>query len=207
MPNHPFYHVRPILHEPGPISVSGFISSQGFPVAKGDPIKLTAEYDNTRPHTRVMGISMVYVAPSDQPVNGCGPLPADGRPIVTPLAHRTAPPKFTVPIVGIGSDGIAHDISKPPGRAVLLRSGSKVRVRNFYFGRPNIVVARGAKLNWDIGATNNELHNVTVASGPRGFGSPNRAAGTFSYRFAKRGKYRIFCALHPVLMTEVVTVR
>jgi plastocyanin len=207
MPNHPFYHVRPILHEPGPISVSGFISSQGFPVAKGQPLRLTANYDDQLPHTRVMGIAMVYVAPSSGPVNGCGPLPADGRPIVTPLAHRTAPPRFTVPIVGIGRDGKAHDISKPPGRTVRLHSGAKIKVRNFFFSRRNVLVRRGARLRWNIHATLGELHNVTLASGPRGFGSPNRSSGKFTYRFRKRGKYRIFCALHPVLMTEVVTVR
>jgi plastocyanin len=207
MPNHPFYHVRPILHEPGPIAVSGFLTGQGFPVAQGQPVKLTATYDNTRPHTRVMGISMIYVAPSDGPVDGCGPLPADGRPIVTPLAHRTAPPVFTVPIVGIGPNGKARDISHPPGPVSRLKSGGNINVRNFFFSRPNVVVKRGAKLNWDIAATNNELHNVTLASGPRGFGSPNLSTGKFSYRFAKRGKYRIFCALHPVAMTEVVTVR
>jgi plastocyanin len=48
---------------------------------------------------------------------------------------------------------------------------------------------------------------VTVANGPRGFGSPNRRKGRFSYRFKKRGKYQIFCALHPVAMTETVTVK
>src|SRR3954468_3375014 len=118
MPNHPFYHVRPILHEPGPIAVSAYLSGQGFPVAQGQPIKLTATYDNSLPHTRVMGISLVYVAPSSEPVDGCGPLPANTQPIVTPLPHRTAPPRFVVPIVGIGRDGKARDISAPPGRTV-----------------------------------------------------------------------------------------
>ena len=44
-------------------AVSAYLSSQGFPVAQGQPLKLTATYDNTLPHTRVMGISLVYVAP------------------------------------------------------------------------------------------------------------------------------------------------
>src|SRR3954453_7428411 len=101
MPDHPFYPVRPILHEPGPIAVSGYMTSQGFPVAQGQPIKLTANYDNSLPHTRVMGISLVYVAHSDTPVDGCGPLPSDVQSVVTPLPHRDAPPRFKVPIVGI----------------------------------------------------------------------------------------------------------
>jgi plastocyanin len=208
MPNHPFYHVRPILHEPGPIAVSAYLSSQGFPVAKDEPIKLTATYDNSLPHTRVMGISIVYVAPSSDPVNGCGPLPADAQPIVTPLPHRTSPPRFVVPIVGIGRNGKARDISAPPGQTATLKNNSTINVKNFFFSRPNIKVKRGTRLNWLFnGGPENVIHNVTLASGPRGFGSPNHSKDGFSYRFKVRGKYRIFCALHPVSMTEVVNVR
>jgi len=208
MPDHPFYHVRPILHEPGPIAVSAYLSGQGFPVAQGQPIKLTATYDNSLPHTRVMGISLVYVAPSSEPVDGCGPLPADTQPIVTPLPHRTAPPRFVVPIVGIGRDGKARDISAPPGRTFPLKNNSTINVKNFFFSRPNIKVKRGTRLNWLFnGGPENVLHNVTLASGPRGFGSPNHSKDGFSYRFKVRGRYRIFCALHPVAMTEVVNVK
>jgi plastocyanin len=206
MPDHPFYHVRPILHEPGPIAVSGYLSSQGFPVAKGQPIRLTANYEDSLPHTRVMGISIVYVAPKPV-VDGCGPLPTDAGPFQTTLPHRTAPPRFKVPIVAIGRDGRAHDISHPRGRTVRLGNGGRIRVRNFYFSRRNVLVRRGTRLRWDIKASGGELHNVTLASGPRGFASRNRSKGKFLYRFRKRGKYRIFCALHPVSMTEVVTVR
>jgi plastocyanin len=49
---------------------------------------------------------------------------------------------------------------------------------------------------------------VTLANGPRGFASPNQSTkAKFTYRFKKRGKYQIFCALHPVAMTETVTVK
>ncbi|MEA2449630.1 MAG: hypothetical protein QOG63_1562 [Thermoleophilaceae bacterium] len=208
MPDHPFYHVRPILHEPGPIAVSGYLSAQGFPVAQGQPIKLTATYDNVLPHTRVMGIAMIYVAHSDQPVDGCGPLPSDAQEFVTDQPHRTAPPRFKVPIVGIGPDGIARDISHPPGTTRTLKSGSTILARDFFFNRPNVRVSAGARLKWNIlSKTPGEMHNVTLASGPRGFGSKNYSKGKFAYRFKTRGKYRIFCALHPVAMTEVVTVK
>jgi hypothetical protein len=207
MPDHPFYHVRPILHEPGPIAVSGYLSSTGFPVARGEKLKLTANYDDELPHTRVMGISMIYVAPSDGPVDNCGPLPGDAQKIVTPLPHRTSPPRFKVPIVGIGPDGVARDISHPSGRTVRLRSGGRIGVGSFFFTRPNVLVRRGARLNWLFRPRDGQIHNVTLASGPRGFASPNRSRGRFSYRFRARGKYRIFCALHPVAMTEVVTVK
>jgi plastocyanin len=204
--DHPFYSVRPILHEPGPIAVSAYFSSQGFPVAKGETIRLTSNYDNELPHTRVMGISLVYVAPSSEPVNACGPLPADVQRVQTTQPFRSKPPRFTVPIVGIGPNGNARDIKRPPGKTVRLKSGANIGVRDYYFSRPNVRVRRGAKLNWRF-KSRADVHNVTLASGPRGFGSPNRKAGRFSYRFRAKGKYKIFCALHPVAMTETVTVK
>jgi plastocyanin len=200
--------VKPILHEPGPIAMSGTLSSQGFPLAAGQRIRLTATYDNSRPHTRVMGIMGIYVAPSDGPVDGCGPLPADAQTFQTPLPHRTLAPVFKVPITGLDSHGRAITIQKPPGKRVALKSGASIDVRNFFFSQPNVSVRRGAALNWRFGATDGELHNVTLANGPLGFASPNQSTNAkFTYRFKKRGKYQIFCALHPVSMTETVTVR
>src|SRR4051812_32152896 len=208
MPSHPFYNVKPVLHEPGPIAMKGTLSAQGFPVAAGQRLRLTANYDNQFPHTRVMGISMVYVAPSDTPVDGCGPLPSDIQTFTTPLPHRTITPRFKVPIVGLNANGKAVNISQPPGPRVALKSGASISVENFFFSRPNVSVKRGAKLNWLFKSEGGELHNVTLANGPLGFASRNQSTDAkFSYRFKKRGKYQIFCALHPVAMTETVTVK
>ena len=88
-----------------------------------------------------------------------------------------------------------------------LSSGSSIKVANYTFSRRNIVVKRGAKLNWNFDS-GVQIHNVTLANGPSGFGSPNQSGGAkFSYRFKKPGIYRIFCALHPVDMTETVVVK
>lgn len=203
--DHPFYHVRPILHEPGPINMSGFNSAQGFRVAKGDQVKLTARYDNELPHTRVMGISVVYMARDDSVQGPCQPLPNDVAIYKSPLPGRTKAPRFTVPIVAVGPDGVARDIKAPPGKRVDLRSGSTIDARSFYFAKRNIEVKEGAKLNWRFDGTT--LHNVTVASGPRGFSSEHLNDGrTYRARLKAKGTYRIFCALHPVSMTETVKV-
>jgi plastocyanin len=208
MPNHSFYNVKPILHEPGPIQMSGTLSTQGFPVAQGQRLRLTANYDNQYPHTRVMGISMVYVAPSDTPVDGCGPLPGDAQTFLTTVPHRTAPPVFKVPLIGLDPNGKAVTIQHPPGVTQNVKSGTTIGVRNFFFSRPNLAVKRGAKLSWLFKSSHGALHNVTLANGPLGFASKNQSTNaTFSYRFKKRGKYQIFCALHPVSMTETVTVK
>jgi len=209
MPTHPFYNVRPILHEPGPISMSGMLSQKGYPIAKGQRLRLTSNYDGERPHTRVMGISMVYVAP-DESVKGC-PKPPDDILKVQPAElrgeqFRTKPPKFIVPLTGIDQNGRAHEIQRPPGKTVAVNSGDTINVGSFFFGPPNVRVTQGSTLNWKF--LNSTLHNVTLANGPRGFSSPNLNDGRgFKFKFKKPGTYRIFCGLHPTQMSETVTVK
>jgi plastocyanin len=206
LPSNPFYHVRPILHEPGPINMSGTLSEKGFAVTQGQRLKLTATYDDARPHTRVMGIMMVYLAPDDSAEQGCAPLPDDAHVYRTSERGRTKPPRFKVPIVGIGVDGVARDISRPPGRRVTLRSGDTIGVHDFYFGKPNVSIRQGGLLRWEFSGA--DLHNVTLANGPRGFSSKHLNGGRiFRHRFRKPGIYRLQCGLHPVSMTETVRVR
>ena len=53
-----------------------------------------------------------------------------------------------------------------------------------------------------------ELHNVTLADGPVGFGSPNlNGERDYSRKMNKAGTYKLFCALHPVDMQERVIVK
>jgi plastocyanin len=207
----PFYHVRPILHEPGPISMSGFLSQKGYPIAQGQQIRLTANYDNQRPHTRVMGISMVYVAPQTVPA-GCSAPPTDAQSIqpaqVLGVPYRKKTPTFVVPLTSLDPNGSGRAISvkRPSGKTVTVKSGSTIDAVDTYFTKANVAVTQGATLNWDFAPST--LHNVTLANGPRGFSSPNLSDGrTFKFHFTKPGTYRLFCALHPVGMIETVTVR
>lgn len=205
-PRHPFYGVRPILHEPGPVNVTELQTPTGYPLAAGSRLRLTSTYDAELPHTRVMGISVLYVAPDPSVTDPCAPLPADVRTSVRPTG-RTQAPRFTVPLTGIDErTGKAVTISKPPGRRVALRSGATVKISRFAFSDRNIALRRGARLRWRFD-DDGEVHNVTLASGPIGFGSRNLDRGTFTQRFSKPGTYRIFCGLHPVAMTESVVVR
>ncbi len=81
-----------------------------------------------------------------------------------------------------------------------------MRSNGLSFNKPNLSVPRGTKVRWTI--PGNELHNVTVASGPRGFSSTNLSNNRyFEKKLVVRGTYRLFCALHPVDMTQRVVVR
>ena len=52
------------------------------------------------------------------------------------------------------------------------------------------------------------LHNVTLADGPRGFSSEHLSDGrTCRKRLTVPGRYKLFCGLHPVSMTQTVRVR
>lgn len=52
-----------------------------------------------------------------------------------------------------------------------------------------------------------ELHNVTVASGPRGFSSVNLDSNRrFRAKLKTPGTYKLYCGLHPTAMTGTVKV-
>jgi plastocyanin len=204
--SHPFYNVKPVLHEPGPIDMSGFDSVTGFPVSAGERLRLDSNYDARRLHTRVMGIMVLFMAedPAARTPAGCAP-PGDLREHRTTQPGRTAAPRFTVPLVGIGRNGRAREIAKPPGRRVRVRSGARIDVGDRFFSKPNLTLPAGGLLRWRFASS--ELHNVTVADGPRGFGSLNLDANrTFAKRLKAPGTYKLFCGLHPVSMTQTIKV-
>jgi len=128
--SHPFYNVKPVLHEPGPIYMSSYTTRTGIPVAAGEEIRLSSVYDAERPHTRVMGLNIVYFAPDPSVTAPCGPLPGDLLKHRTDAPGRTATPRVTVPLTGLDGRGRARTIDRPPGRTVRTGSGgARVGVR------------------------------------------------------------------------------
>ena len=60
--NHPFYKVRPVLREPGPMQHDrGSTPRAACRSPQGEKVVLEADYDASRPHTRVMGIMPVFL--------------------------------------------------------------------------------------------------------------------------------------------------
>jgi plastocyanin len=174
---------RPVLHEPGPMQMTGFAEARGRSVSAGETVRLTARYDNTRPHVRVMGIMILFLAPG--PSSGCAdyssprPAPSAADPVTVELLKRPSGP-------------VRKDI---PG----------TWVGDYAFGAQRVSLGRGATFTWRFrGGTE---HDVTLASGPAGFASPSTRTGRYAYRFTRQGTYRLFCSLHPARMTQVITVR
>lgn len=176
---------KPLLHEVSPSHMTTFTTTEGVPVAAGDRLRLTAVYDNSLPHTRVMGIMILYLAPGD--VSGCPAVPALSLDPGTP----GAPPLATFPIATV-----------PKGPAKKVHTSW---VGDYTFGVGRASVKRGSTFTWRfIGSVD---HNVTLANGPIGFSSPSlRGGALWSYRFTRPGVYQLFCSFHPVAMTEIVTV-
>jgi plastocyanin len=207
-PDHSFYNVKPVLHEPGPIGMSGFNTPTGIPFGSGQTLRLNSLYDDLQPHTRVMGIYMMFWAPlqAGDPTDVCAGAPGDiDFSPGTTEAGRGTPVPFTVPLTGIDSSGNAIAIDGPPGEFKTLQNGATVTVGDRFFSEPNVKVTPGTTLKYRF--TGSELHNLTLANGPLGIGSPDmNGGGTYSQTFTRPGTYRFFCGLHPVKMTERVVV-
>jgi hypothetical protein len=202
-PRHPFYRVRPVLHEPGPIHMSAFNSAAGIPVAAGERVVLESRYDARLPHTRVMGIMIVFMAPDASVTERCAARPDEITELPAPVGRR-APPPFTVPIVG-RRGGKTVNIDAPPGRRARFGRRGTIEVGDLFFRRANVTVPAGGTLTWRF--EGESLHNVTLANGPRGFSSPNLSRGrTYRKKLAVPGMYQLFCGIHPVDMTATVKV-
>jgi plastocyanin len=174
---------QPVMHEPGPVAMTGFADPIGRPVRAGDTLRITATYDDSAPHVRVMGIAILYFAP--RPEASC-------EPFASPLPVPSQPEHVTVAL-----------LKQPRGPVRHVRS---TWVGDYNFGAQRVTIPRGTVFTWRfIGEV---AHDVTVATGPVGFASPSLSGGkTYSFHFTRPGTYRLFCSLHPALMTQVIRVR
>jgi plastocyanin len=205
-PDHPYYQVRPVLHEPGPISSGWFESEKGIPITKGERLRITSKYDNSRPHMAVMGIMHAYLALGGASEAKCQPLPDDIRYSGIDGPGRRSPPKIRVPLTKIDSNGQPETIERVAGRHYRLGGGTTVDIRKFRFSKTNLSIPIGSSIVWRF--DDRARHAVTLANGPLGFGSNFfRRGERYKQRFTRPGVHQIYCQLHPVTMHEIVKVR
>jgi plastocyanin len=207
LPSNPFYRVRPVLHEPGPINMSQFTSAQGIPIAAGEPLRVTSRYDDQYPHTRAMGLLLAYLAPDPSIATTCNPMPTDIRTIGTSTPGRTIAPLAPIHIYDWNPDGgRALEVSGPPGSLKTVGGDATVVADDYRFTTGNLSVPQGATVRWEF--PGRVLHNVTVATGPEGFSSNRlRNGGAYAKTLTRPGTYTFFCELHPVGMVERIVVR
>jgi plastocyanin len=205
----PIYNVSPVLHEPSPRSMSVTTSAKGWPVKRGEKLRLTASYDDENPHVAVMGIIHVYIAHGAPPAGSCPAAPKDVQTHRLPFPGapgRPTPPRVSVDLSARADDGAAQPIADLPGPFDVLRGDATVQVRNAAFTPRKLSVQAGATISWQF--DDKIQHDVTVVGGPRGFASNYTSGGrTYSRKLTVPGTYRIFCSLHPVDMNQVVEVR
>jgi plastocyanin len=205
MPDHLYYRVRPILHEPGPMDTHYFMSRTGIPIRRGETIRLTGAYDSSVPHPRVMSIMHVYIARDGHVPTGCTPLPADARELQKTTRVRTEPPLVKVPLNGLNDQGHVFEILDAPWPLQSLQSGAVVDLRDNRFSTTHIALPVGGNLTWRF--EDRTAHNVLFANGPRVVGSPTLSGGrSYTTKFPVPGHYELFCYLHPLTMHQVVEV-
>jgi plastocyanin len=202
------YNIRPVLHEPGPISTKYFLSHTGIWVRRGQVLKLTGSYDGRYPRARVMAIMHLYIEPTgDSPKPpACAPLPTDRQSFWLRKGATTKPPYEPVPLNVLGSDGHVRAMDELPGPTRIFDGDASVDLRRSRFTPTRVSIPAGATLTWrfddPIG------HNVLFASGPRVVGSGTLKNGAVqTQRFSQPGTYKLFCYLHPVTMHQEVVVR
>jgi plastocyanin len=206
LPDDPVYNVLPVLHEPGPINTSWFETSKGIPVVKGEKLRVSGDYDGELPHVKVMAVMHVYMARDDHASHSCDPMPGDLTNENIDVPGRDTAPVITVPLTAIGANGKAQTIEEPPGTTKVLNGSTKVLVHDYSYSQTKLSIPQGASITWRF--PDSVSHDVTLANGPYGFSSPfSRIGRTYTQRFTRPGKYKLFCSLHPVVMHELVDVR
>jgi hypothetical protein len=187
MPDNAVYQVLPVLHEPGPINTSWFSSAEGIPVKGGEPIRVSGDYDAERLHVKVMAVMHVYMARAKNVPADCAPLPSDLTNENINVPGRTVAPQIEVPLTGIGPDGNAATIDRPPGEVKVTAGNARVLVHYFSFSQPNLSIPLGASVTWRF--PDSTAHDVTLANGPFGFSSPfSRKGRTYTQKFDLPGE-------------------
>jgi plastocyanin len=76
-----------------------------------------------------------------------------------------------------------------------------ITIEDYAFKPPSITIAAGTTVVWKN--LDDDPHTVTAVDGS--FDSHGLAQGdTFSYSFAKPGKYQYYCKIHPMMRGSVI---
>jgi plastocyanin len=89
----------------------------------------------------------------------------------------------------------------PAAGEVTAASPAEIRIDNFAYSPPTLVIARGTTVTW----RNDDVDVHTVVEKDRKFKSAALDTDdTFSQTFAVPGEYQYFCSLHPQMVGKIV---
>ena len=108
---------------------------------------------------------------------------------------------IVVPVAGAAPSAKAKPVVK------------KVTVADDFFSPTKLTIKVGDKVNFVWSATNNDTHNVTLVSGPKGVSKKQFSSldGSTRFHFERTftvpGKYHFQCTIHPSMMNTFITVK
>jgi plastocyanin len=76
-------------------------------------------------------------------------------------------------------------------------------LKDDYFVKAKLTVKKGTTVVWKWNT--DDTHTVTDFNGR--WGSKETRKGTFKHKFAKKGKFTVYCLVHPEEMRQKIVVR
>jgi plastocyanin len=77
-------------------------------------------------------------------------------------------------------------------------------LKDDFFTKSKLTVKKGTTVKWTWDTKNK--HTVTELNGKWGSKGQKRK-GTFKHKFAKKGKFTVYCLVHPVEMRQRIVVK
>lgn len=77
-------------------------------------------------------------------------------------------------------------------------------LKDDFFPKSKLTVKKGTTVKWTWNT--DDKHTVTALNGKFGSKKETRK-GTFKHTFAKKGKFTVYCLVHPVEMRQKIVVK
>jgi plastocyanin len=84
-----------------------------------------------------------------------------------------------------------------------LAATKSTTLQDDFFSKGKVTVKKGDTVHWTW--KTDEKHTVTALNGK--FGSKQTKTGSFRHKFAKAGKFTVYCKIHPTVMRQKIVVR
>ena len=129
------------------------------------------------------------------------------------MKFRTVAVALGLLALGLGAGVIPAAASAGKPASASRAKLKTITVADDFFSLARVTIRRGQQIKWVWSRNNENSHNVTLLSGPKGvskvkFTSATGASGVrFERTFLKPGKYHFQCIIHPSSMNTVVTVK